>query len=178
MAPAENTFLPAIREAVARARALASSGPCEACGASETTPFAFAYGRIVKKDTTHEGSATVYTTYYNPIDARVVQLCRRCVERQKVMMLRRIRNQTIVVGSLMIFVLPMIAFYGTQELYVLPVVALIGLGLTFLLSQRPRRKEIEKDIRVAGQAKALDLFEEELRRQGFDVFWSGPGYTL
>ncbi len=178
MAPSKNTFLPAIREAVARARALATSGPCEACGASEATPFAFAYGRIVKKETTHEGSSTVYTTIYNPIDAHVVQLCRRCVERQKQKMLGSIRNQTIVVGIMLIVGLPAIAFYGTQELYVVPVMALIGLVLTIILSQRGRIREIKSDNRVAGQAKALDFSREELRRQGFDVFWAEPGYTL
>jgi len=178
MAPSKNTFLPAIREAVARARALATSGPCEACGAQEATPYAFAYGRVSKKETLSTGSTMTTTTYYNPIDARVVRLCHRCVERQKQKMLGSIRNQTIVVGIMLIVGLPAIAFYGTQELYVVPVMALIGLVLTLLLSQKVRRREIEKDIRVAGQAKALDLSREELRRQGFDVFWSEPGYTL
>jgi len=93
-------------------------------------------------------------------------------------MLGDIRNQTIVVGIMLIVGLPAIAFYGTQELYVVPVMALIGLVLTLLLSQKERRREIEKDIRVAGQAKALDLSRDELRRQGFTHFWSEPGITL
>jgi len=167
-----------IREAVARARALATSGPCEACGGQEATSFAFAYARVIKQETTTEGSTPSIKSYWNPIDARVVKLCRRCVEQKRQKMLGDIRNQTIVVGIMLIVGLPAIAFYGTQELYVVPVMALIGLVLTLLLSQKERRREIEKDIRVAGQAKALDLSRDELRRQGFTHFWSEPGITL
>jgi hypothetical protein len=178
MAPAKDTYLPAIRESVARARVLATRGPCEGCGAQISDPYAFAFGRIAKKETRSEGSTTIYTTYYDPIDARVVRLCRECVELERRKMLGRIRNQNIVVGILMIVGLPMIAFYGLQVWYAIPALALIGLALTFLLSPRARIREIKSDIRVAGQARALALCREELRRQGFTAFWSEPGYTL
>ena len=36
------------------------------------------------------------------------------------------------------------------------------------------RKRVLRDIRYTGQTKAQDLYEPELRKQGYDAFWSDP----
>jgi len=47
-----------------------------------------------------------------------------------------------------------------------------ALLLTFVLYMQRRR--VLSDIRIAGQKKAQELYEPQLRSAGLDTFWSDP----
>jgi ABC-type protease/lipase transport system fused ATPase/permease subunit len=51
---------------------------------------------------------------------------------------------------------------------------ILGTGVLLTVLVYLQQWRTAHDIRVAGQARALELHEQELRSQGYDQFWSDP----
>ena len=88
----------AIREVAASTRATAGNVPCEVCGAQAASPYVFAHGRVVRRESTTSGNTTATTTYYDSVAARVVHLCDLCVDTHRQGMIRTARNRTIALA--------------------------------------------------------------------------------
>ena len=164
-------IMQAIREAAAQAQSNApASGACEACGDERASPYTFAYARVTGEKTEYTGTGTKTTTYYDSIGARVVWLCERCImPTQKRLAARHVRIAVgIVVVSLVVGAL-LVLVRGWD--LTLPVAFTALLLLIFPYIQRRR---VLRDIRIAGQQKAQELYEPQLRSQGCDTFWCDP----
>jgi uncharacterized protein YggT (Ycf19 family) len=161
----------AIAEAVARALAAApADGPCEACGGEPAVPYAFAYARLVRPGDPSLGSKIATQVYTDSIGAHVVRLCEPCIAPARKRLVAKRRKITIGFGLAWLVVA--VILYLVRGWDIALVVLGTGVLLTALVYGQQWRTA--HDIRVAGQARALELHETELRGQGYDVFWSDP----
>jgi hypothetical protein len=160
-----------IARAVARARTAApAEGPCEACGGEPTAPYAFAYARLVRPGDPSLGSKTSPAVYTDSIGAHVVRLCEPCIAPTRKRLVAKRRKTTIGFG--LVWLVVAVVLYLVRGWDIALAVLFAGVLLTGLVYLQQRRTA--RDIRVAGQARALELYEPELRRQGYDWFWSDP----
>jgi len=161
----------AIAQAVARARASApADGPCEACGGEPAAPYAFAYARLVRPGDPSRGSKISTAVYTDSIGAHVVRLCEPCIVPARRRLVAKRRKITIVFGLAWLVVA--VVLYLVRGWDIALVILGTGALLTALVYLQQWRTA--HDIRVAGQARALELHEPELRKQGYDAFWSDP----
>jgi hypothetical protein len=117
----ENTLYPNIMKASAEALAAAGHAPCAVCGAEDTKPYMFAYGKKVgeERGTSTNGSTTttVTTTYYDSLAAQAVHLCANCVDIHRRTMLRSL---WVTIAGLALaslgFIVAAIAMPGTQAI--------------------------------------------------------------
>jgi len=164
-------IIQAIRDEAERVRAAAPSiAPCEVCGGDHAAQYIFGYARVSGQSTEYTGTGTKTTTYYDSVAARGVWLCDRClVPVQKSLAARHLRMAVgIIVVSLIVAIL--IGLLWRWDL-ALPI---LFAGLLILIFPYLQRRRVLRDLRMAGQFKAQQLHEQELRLQGYDAFWSDP----
>jgi hypothetical protein len=161
----------AIREAADQVRAAAPvNAPCEVCGGEAAVPYTFAYARVTQQKTEYTGTGTRTTTYYDSIGARVVWLCKHCLlPTQKRLAARYLWLAVGIIVTTLVAASFIVLIRGWDLVLPLAFAALLILIFPYML-----RRRVLRDIRFAGQQKALDLYEPQLRRQGCDTFWNDP----
>ena len=154
-----------------RARAEApTSGPCEVCGNEDSALYAFAYARVTGKTSEPGPTGTTVTTYYDSVGSRAVRLCERCIlPTQKRLAARPMKFAAGIAAVLLVAGIFAVRARGWDMSLPLTFAALL---LTFVLYMQRRR--VLSDIRIAGQKKAQELYEPQLRSAGLDTFWSDP----
>jgi hypothetical protein len=161
----------ALREAASGAlTALPARGPCAGCGAESAEAYVFGFARTSRTESLPGPTGTTITTFYDSVGARAVHLCRQCIEPTR--RRRAARPLWVAVGiDLALLVAGFLAVRTRGWDFALPV-ALSAALLTFIILLQ--RKRVLGNIQIPGQARALELHEAELRRQGYDAFWCDP----
>ena len=161
----------AIREEADRVRSAApANAPCEVCGGEAAVPYTFAYARVTEQKTEYTGTGTKTTTYYDSLGARVVWLCEHCIlPTQKRLAARYLSIAVGIVVTALVAASLIVLLRGWDLVLPVAFAALLVLIFPYIL-----RRRVLRDIRFAGQQKAQELHEPQLRSQGCDAFWSDP----
>lgn len=169
---AEHKYVKAeIRRASDRARAEApTSGPCEVCGSEDSALYAFAYARATGETSEPGPSGMTTTTYYDSVGSRAVRLCERCIlPTQKRLAARPMKFAAGIAAVLLVAGIFAVRARG-WDISIVFIFSALLLALPLYM----QRRRILSDIRIAGQKKAQELYEPQLRSAGLDTFWNDP----
>ncbi len=165
-----NSLDAAIINAIRIALNMSVSRPCDKCGGKIANPYSFAFAKLLSATTTNDygGYTATSTRTYGPVQAQLVYLCDTCIETFSRAEIRK--SLALMVGAgiiTLVLIILGIVFAGWREillaLAILPAIAVIGYLLQYL--------RLKKRHNLAGSYLAIDLYKDELKKQGLS-YWA------
>lgn len=160
----------AVSVAIENAILASVPGRCSKCAESNARSYAFAYAKLLSSSTGNDygGYTATTTNTYGPVLAIAVNLCDRCISQYASGYLKKSRTTTIVSGAIAV-VLTITSIFLPKELREI-MLGLAILPTIIFIAFVVKYNGVKTNIRLAGSMLAIELYEDDLKKQGFS-YW-------